>query len=214
MSEMKKHKKAFTRSEYVPLVPAALTKRTKVFCFFFSKKKYFLASPVLAFFLAAAAPEDVNALLSALKSAPTEQQATLLEQRLVAAWLDQATPAVQILIEQAARKAADAHARDALADADAAIVLQPDLADLWRRRAELRYATGDEAGAIADLAQALSREPRLIPAWASLSLFAEARHDPKRALAAWQKVLELDPKTAHAATRLELLQRKVNGQPI
>jgi len=169
---------------------------------------------LLALLLAAAAPEDINALLSALKSAPTEQQATMLEQRLIAAWHDQATPAVQILIEQAARKAAAAHAKDALADADAAIVLQPDLADLRRRRAELRYATGDEQGAIADLAQALSREPRLIPAWASLSLFAEARHDPKRALAAWQKVLELDPKTAHAATRLEMLQRKVNGQPI
>jgi tetratricopeptide (TPR) repeat protein len=164
--------------------------------------------------LTAAAPEDISSLLSALKSAPTEQQAIALEQRLLTAWHDEATPAVQILIEQAARKAAAAHAKDALADADAAIVLQPDLADLWRRRAELRYVTGDEDGAIADLAQALSREPRLIPAWASLSLFAEARHDNKRALAAWQKVLELDPKTAHAATRLEKLQRKVNGQPI
>jgi len=169
---------------------------------------------LLAILLAAAAPEDTNALLAALKVAPTEQQANALEQRLLTAWHDEATPAVQILIEQAARKAAASHAKDALADADAAIVLQPNLADLWRRRAELRYATGDEEGAIADLAQALSREPRLIPAWASLSLFAEARHDNKRALGAWQKVLELDPKTAHAATRLETLQRKVSGQPI
>ena len=175
------------------------------------------APPALLFLsivLAGAAPEDITALLSALKSAPTEQQANALEQRLLTAWHDEATPAVQILIEQAARKAAASNAKDALADADAAIVLQPDLADLWRRRAELRYAAGDEEGAIADLAQALSREPRLLPAWASLSLFAEARHDNKRALAAWQKVLELDPRTAHAATRLEVLQRKVNGQPI
>jgi tetratricopeptide (TPR) repeat protein len=164
--------------------------------------------------LTAAAAPDTDALLAALKVAPTAQAAAAIEQRLLAAWHDQATQAVQILIEQADRQAAATHTADALANADAAVVLQPDLADLWRRRAELKFATGDELGAIADLAQALSREPRLIPAWADLSRFAEARKDAKRALEAWQKVLELDPKTEQGAARLELLQRKVNGQPI
>jgi tetratricopeptide (TPR) repeat protein len=121
---------------------------------------------------------------------------------------------VQILMQQAARKQAAGHGADAVQDADAAIVLQPDLADLYRQRAELRFATADENGAIADLAQALSREPRLIPALADLSHLAETRHDYKRALAAWQKLLELDPKTNHAQARLDLLQRKANGQPI
>jgi hypothetical protein len=42
----KKNQKTFIHFERVPVVPAASTDRTKVFCFFFSKKKYFLASPV------------------------------------------------------------------------------------------------------------------------------------------------------------------------
>lgn len=164
--------------------------------------------------LAAASPDDPASLLTALKAADSEHLAAQLEQRLLTAWYSQGTPAVQLLMDQSAQKLAAGHAKDALADADAALVLQPDLADLYRRRAEMRFALGDEDGAIADLAQGFSREPRLVPAWADLSRFAESRKDYKRALAAWQKVLELDPKTEHASSRLEKLQRAVNGQPI
>ena len=42
----KKNQKTFTRFEYSSWLAVASTKQTKVFCFFFSKKKYFLASPV------------------------------------------------------------------------------------------------------------------------------------------------------------------------
>ncbi len=177
-----------------------------------------LLAPALLTLIAAAPPPDTNALFAALKQAPTQQQAAAIEQTLMQVWHDQATPSVQILMEQASALAANPKPKEAnkeaLGDADAAITLQPDLADLWRRRAELRFAAGDEDGAITDLAQALTREPRLIPAWADLSRFSELRKDNKRAYEAWQKVLELDPHTDHAAQRLEALQRKANGQPI
>jgi tetratricopeptide (TPR) repeat protein len=164
--------------------------------------------------LAAAAPERPDELMAALAVAPTGQIATALEQQLEAAWHDQATPAVQLLMDHAVIGAHTNHLKNALADSDAAIVLQPDLADLWRRRAEIRYASGDEKGAIADLAEALSRQPRLVTAFADLSRFSEARNDNKRALAAWKKVLELDPKTEGGKARLDRLQKKVNGEPI
>jgi len=181
----------------------------KVFASFF-KKKRFLALLLLA----AAAPHGVDEILAALAVAPTTQIATDLELRLQQAWYDKATPAVQLLMDHAVASAHAGKMKDALADCDAAIVLQPELADLWRRRAEARFAMGDEPGAISDLAQALAREPRLVPAFADLSRFAEARHDNKRALAAWRKVLELDPKTDGAKARLERLEKKLNGEPI
>jgi tetratricopeptide (TPR) repeat protein len=165
--------------------------------------------------LAAAAPAPAtDALLAALKAAPGPQEASVLEARLQGAWHDQASAAVQELADHAAQLGAAGKMNDALADADAAIVLQPELGDLWRRRAEVKFALGDDRGAFADLAQALSREPRLVPAWADLSRFAEARHDPKRALAAWRKLLELDPKTESGAKRTERLQHLINGEPL
>jgi tetratricopeptide (TPR) repeat protein len=174
--------------------------------------KRILAAALLC--LAAAAPAKPDELLAALAVAPNERIASDIESRLVQAWQDQASPAVQLLMDHAVQAAHANHMKDALADSDAAIVLQPDLADLWRRRAEARFVTGDEAGAISDLAQALAREPRLVPAFADLSRYEEARGDNKRALAAWRKVLELDPKTEGGAARLEHLQKKVNGEPI
>jgi tetratricopeptide (TPR) repeat protein len=164
--------------------------------------------------LSAAAPVDTTPLFAALLVAPTTASAEMVEAKLQAVWHDQATQSVQLLIDQAAQKIATGDAKDALADCDAAVVLQPDLADLWRRRAEARMALGDEAGATADLAQALSREPKLLPALADLSQLAEARHNYAQSLAAWQKLLDLDPKTEKGQARLERLRRRVNGEPI
>ena len=181
----------------------------KFFGSFFQKRT--LACLVLL--LTAAAPASTDTLLAALAAAPNERVAGDIEAKLQTAWHDQATPAVQILIDHATIAAAHDKMKDALADSDAAVILQPDLADLWRRRAEARFASGDEAGAVSDLAEALVREPRLIPALADLSRFAELRHDDKRALAAWRRVMELDPHAEGGQKRLERLQKKVNGEP-
>jgi tetratricopeptide (TPR) repeat protein len=171
-----------------------------------------------AFCLCAAAPtpppKHADALLAELKNAPDAQMAAAVEAKLQQAWHDEATASVQMLMDHAALAGQNGKMDDALADSDAALVLQPGLADLWRRRAEAKFGLGDDRGAFADLAQALSREPRLIPAWADLSRFAEARKDNKRALDAWRKVIELDPKGEGAAKRLDKLQHAVNGEPI
>jgi tetratricopeptide (TPR) repeat protein len=170
--------------------------------------------------LGAAAPPPappltaIDKLLAALKAAPDSEAAAVIEAKLQDAWQDQATPAVQVLVDHAALSAQAGKFQDALADTEAAVVLQPDLADLYRRRAEDRFALNDDRGAFADLAQALTRDPRLIPAWADLSRFAEARKDNKRALEAWRKVVELDPKGEGAQKRLEKLRHVVNGEPI
>jgi tetratricopeptide (TPR) repeat protein len=159
-------------------------------------------------------PAATDKLLAALKSAPNAEMAGMIEAKLQEAWHDQATAAVQMLVDHAGQSVQGGKMQDALQDSDAAITLQPGLADLYRRRAEIRFALGDDRGTFADLAQAISREPRLVPAWADLSRFAEARHDNKRALEAWRKVLELDPKTEGGAKRVERLQHLLNGEPI
>ena len=165
--------------------------------------------------LAAAAPAPTPAaILDKLKLARSEQEAAGLEAMLQSTIYAQASASVQILMDGTLAAIHADKPKDALADADAAIALQPDLAELWRRRAEARFVGGDEKGGFVDLAQALSREPRLITAWADLSRFSEARKDYKRALEAWQKLLELDPQTDQGKKRLDFLQRKANGQPI
>lgn len=177
-----------------------------------SRAALFLAVPLLA----AAAPEsppDTALLLAALAAAPDTRTAGEIEHKLEQAWYNQASPAVQILLDHAAMSVGHGQADAAVADTNAAVTLQPDLADVYRRRAEARYAAGDDKGAVADLAQALSRDKLMVPALMDLSRIAEAEHDNARALAAWKRVLELDPKTEGGEKRLDLLTRKVNGEP-
>jgi tetratricopeptide (TPR) repeat protein len=168
-----------------------------------------------ALVLAAAAPNDpAQPLLDALKQAPTPLQASALEAKIEAAWQATATPAVQLLVERAMGVLQHNGAKAAFDDLDAAVDLQPSLADLWRLRAQARFATGDEAGAAADLAQALLREPRCFPALADLSRIAESRKDFRDALDAWNKFMQVDPHAAGAEQRRDRLQRAVSGEPL
>jgi tetratricopeptide (TPR) repeat protein len=167
-----------------------------------------------AVLLGAAAPDKAGPLFSALKAAPTEQQASALETQIEVYWRSQITPAVQLLLERSTLAMIHGDRKTAIEDLDAALDLQPEQADLWRLHAEARYANGDEMGAFADLAQALQREPRCFPALADLSRFAEARDDFSRAVKAWQRFLEIDPKAPRGEARLQSLQKKLNGQPL
>jgi tetratricopeptide (TPR) repeat protein len=169
----------------------------------------------LAVLLSGGAPPhpSLAQLIDALAKAPAPAQAAVLEQQIYAAWHAALTPAVQLLAEHATDSALRGHTSEALADLNAALLLQPDSADLWRIRGEVRLQSGDESGAAADLAQALSREARCFPALADFSRLAESLHKNKRALAVWQAFLKIDPQAPGGVERLKTLQRKVFGQP-
>ncbi len=170
------------------------------------------AMAAVAALLIGAAPE--SAMLDALKAAPDRAAAAQLEAQIQQAWHDQATEAVQVLEDEALASVHMGQTQEALKDCDAAIDMQPQLADLWRRRGEVRFVLGDDVGAAADLAQSLAREPRLYPAFADLSRLEEARGNNREALAAWKKYLELDPQAEGGGERLHDLTVKVEGQAL
>ncbi len=169
-----------------------------------------LALPVYA--RAQPADPDLPGMMAALKAAPDPHAADALEQRIGAAWLDQATPAVRLLLESGSM-ALDARALgEAELDFGAATTLQPGLADAWSLSALARYHAGDSTGAIRDIAQALTLDPEHFTALETLSYVAEAHGDWQGALDAWRKVLAIDPQCAGGAARLKELQRRALGQ--
>ena len=155
---------------------------------------------------------ELDSLLTALKTAPSEEAAAAIEGRIRQIWVQSASPAAGLLMTRGLRDLSNDADDDALDDFDAVLVLQPDLPEGYYRRAEARFGLGDYAGAVADIREALQREPRHFAALEALSHFAESRNDFKGALAAWKKALELSPKTPDGEERLKALTRKALGE--
>jgi tetratricopeptide (TPR) repeat protein len=154
----------------------------------------------------------LDRLLAALKVAPSEQDASLLEAHIVDMWLHGGSPAVTLLVGRGMRDLKAGVSQEAVEDFNSALALDPNLAEAYHRRAIARYGLGDVAGAVRDIEEALRREPRDFAALQTLSHIAEERRDWKGAYAAWKKVLELDPKTAGGEERLRDLRRRAFGE--
>jgi tetratricopeptide (TPR) repeat protein len=155
---------------------------------------------------------NVDHMLDALKTAPDEGSAVVLEGQVEQAWIQAGTPAVTLLMSQGLRLLQAGQNDNATESFSDAITLSPDLAEAWHQRAIARYRAGDPSGAVLDLQETLKREPRDFAAFRTLANIAASREDWKSAYAAWQKVMELDPKTPGGDARLKELKRKAVGE--
>lgn len=150
--------------------------------------------------------------LDALTQAATDQEAAPLEAKIRQMWMDASSPAVTLLMARGMRALKGGAHADAEQDFQAALALDPDLAEAWHQLAIARFGGGDTAGAIVALDETLRREPRHFAALQSLSRFAEAREDWQGAYAAWQKALEITPKLNGGQERLKDLRRRALGE--
>ena len=155
--------------------------------------------------------EDLNGLLDALKAAPDDATAQMMESRIRVLWAESASPAAVLLLRRGARNLA-AHTNDeALEDFDAAIILSPDSAEAWHQRAQAYAALGDAPAAARDLQEALRLEPRHFGALVTLSMLQEQRGDAAGALRSLDAALALNPRLHGGAERRRELRRKAEG---
>ena len=169
-----------------------------------------LLLPALA--LAQSPPQaSIADLLTALKTAPSEEVAGQIEDRIEFLWAHQANPTAALLMARGIRNQRAGDPQEAIDDFSAVLDLQPNLPEALRQRAIARDHAGDYAGAVADIQATLRIEPRQFLAWRDLSRFAEGREDWKGAYAAWQKLMEIDPKTPGGQDRLQDLKRRALG---
>jgi tetratricopeptide (TPR) repeat protein len=171
-----------------------------------------LAGPAWADQKPDASHAQLDKLFKALRAAPDVSTATMLEGRIRAIWVQEGSPATTLLMARGERDLQNNANDQALEDFDAALALEPNYAEGFNHRAVARAALGDYAGAIRDIEETLKREPRHFSALEGLSRIAEQQHNWKGALEAWQKALDIDPLTPGGLDRLDMLQKKVDGE--
>ena len=171
------------------------------------------AAPALAQAKPDAHKAELDRLFKALQAAPDETAAAMLEGRIRALWVREASPAAVLLLSRGEREMQADADEEAVADFDAVLALEPSYAEGYNHRAAAKAALGDFAGAIQDIEATLSRDPRHFPALQGLSHIAERQGNWAGALEAWRRALDIDPRTPGGLDRLDMLQKKVEGQP-
>jgi Flp pilus assembly protein TadD len=97
---------------------------------------------------------------------------------------------------------------------DKIVILQPDWAEAWNKRATVRFMMDDEKGSMADIARVLALEPRHIGALSGMGMILERSGFRDEALRAYRRALEVAPQLASARAAVERLTAAVNGQSL
>ena len=157
---------------------------------------------------------ELERAFEALRTAPDEAGAALVEGRIRQLWGSAATPSVALLMNRGMRNMQANQPGDALEDFDAALTLAPDFPEAWLLRAEAYSRSGDPVAAARDLQEVLRLEPRHWIALLSLSVLQDEAGDARGALRSVQAALAINPKMPGGEKRLRDIRRKAEGEAL
>ena len=157
---------------------------------------------------------NLDFLFGALKAAPDEDSAKLVENRIWALWLASGGDTGTLLMTRV-KTAMDGKDLDlALKLLNALVKLKPDYIEAWNRRATLHYMRKEYGEAMADIRQVLIREPRHFGAISGLGMILNEFGDEKHALDAFRRALEINPHMSKIDEMVKSLTEKVEGRDI
>lgn len=184
--------------------------------------------PITAFaiFLLAAAlsgPSSVRAdqndgrlesLFVRLLEAPALGEAQAVEGQIWRIWLESDDGAVRALMHDGLDAMSRGDYRRALAKFDQMVLIAPDFAEGWNKRATVHYLLGNYPQSLSDIAKTLKLEPRHFGALSGKGLVYTALQDERRALEAFEAALEIHPNLASAALNAEQLRKIIRDREI
>jgi tetratricopeptide (TPR) repeat protein len=157
---------------------------------------------------------SLDTLFDALKIAPDEDSARMIEEHIWAVWLGSGSDTCNLLMSRVKAAADDKDYDLAVKLLDAVIELKPDYVEAWNRRATVYYLEKDYGHALADIREVLSREPRHFGALAGLGVILQELGDDKHALDAYRRALAINPHLEHIPDVVKSLTEKVDGRDI
>jgi tetratricopeptide (TPR) repeat protein len=92
------------------------------------------------------------------------------------------------------------------------IVLMPNYAEAWNRRATLYYAMGKIGDSVSDIERVLELEPRHFGALSGLGMILQQSSQDRKALEIWRRVLAIYPSSEQAQKAVIELEEELAGQ--
>jgi len=155
-----------------------------------------------------------NDLFAQLRAASDPDLAAAFRAEIERLWSRADSPTANLLMTRANSLLQAKMGPEASALLDRIVVLYPDWAFAWRRRAQSAILLGDNEGAMLDLDRALAIEPRDFPAMIDLAELMRGAGRAGPALALLRRALALDPQNEPVVREADELRRQVEGEKI
>ncbi|MCP4379879.1 MAG: hypothetical protein GY798_00360 [Hyphomicrobiales bacterium] len=158
--------------------------------------------------------EKLDALFETLGDADDPDSAEEAERAILNLWMESGSDTVDLLMTWSlAAMHADFHAR-ALDFLDRVVLMQPDYAEGWNKRATVHFLMEDYGRSIADIGQVLEIEPRHFGALSGLGMMLRALGEEERAITAFRAALAVNPHLEDVRDALDELETAKVGQSL
>ncbi|MGE3064794.1 MAG: tetratricopeptide repeat protein [Hyphomicrobiaceae bacterium] len=163
-------------------------------------------------------PEERERILSNLyahlATAETEERAKEVSQTIERLWLYSGSDTINLLMDRAQKAVGEKNYDLALRFLDNIVVLAPDYAEGWNRRAYVYFLKNDVQRSLGDLRRVLALEPNHFKALEGLAQILREIGQKKAALQVFKQLLTVNPYYSGARQAVDELSRDVDGQGI
>ncbi|TKT75428.1 hypothetical protein [Aquamicrobium sp. LC103] len=162
-----------------------------------------------------AAPKDrLGDLFSELKRAGNERAAERISNRIKQEWARSGSASIDLLVQWADKAAKEKKYDAALDFLDQVVMLAPDYAEGWNRRATVHYEMNSYAKSMSDIEHTLRLEPRHFGALAGMAEIMKNTGRKELALRAYERILDIYPMLRSAQNELGTLADELTGEGI
>jgi tetratricopeptide (TPR) repeat protein len=151
-------------------------------------------------------------LFGRLRAAPASEDAQGISEAIEAIWARTGSPTVDLMFVWFAEEVRARNMGRAADYLDGIILLAPDFAEAYYRRAQIAFTRRNYGQAMADLERVLALEPRHYGALTGVGTILRELERKREALAAFRAALEVHPHLAIAQRAVERLRVEVEGQ--
>ena len=155
---------------------------------------------------------ELDTLFEQLRRQPSRAPGNRIANQIREAWVDSGSDTINLLMDWSARAMRERKTSVAEDLLNQVVVLAPDYAEGWNRRATLYYQKREFGRSIADIERTLRLEPRHFGALAGLATILGRSGEDRKSLAIWYEVLALYPSNETAQDQVAELEEKLAGR--
>ena len=156
----------------------------------------------------------LEALFEKLADAEPNAQGRAVEAETLRRLGESGSDTVDLLMRWAMQAIEEKKYPMALDILDQVLVLRPDFAEAWNKRATIHFLREDYAASLSDIRQTLALEPRHFGALSGLGIILQETGKKEAALAVFRKALAIDPLLEKVREAVERLEGETAGSSI